>query len=268
VRRPRSRRPGRSRRDSLQDARHHGDEVGAFRRAQEPDDLDALELRFLPEILGDPLPPGGRIGDDEGTADAALLGELSAHGTLYIVPATDPVHLGVAAVRNIGIGVGRGEVAQVGAVVDLGGGDLDAGIIVAHHSQDRRIGHDGLRVGDALLGGGLVVEGHELHLDAHLREGTGQLFDGELRGILDVDAGVLGVARQGTLGGDLDHLLLLAAHEEQTGGRQDGCGNGSEFPHERSSEEWVARHRVCLDRLGIGEKPNISSIVQYRWDIT
>ncbi len=62
-------------------------------------------------------------------------------------------------------------------MVLLGGGDLDAGIIVADDGQDRRVGYDALRVGDAGIGVALIVEGGDLDFEAELDERAGELLD-------------------------------------------------------------------------------------------
>ena len=51
--------------------------------------------------------------------------------------------------------------------------------------QDVLVGDDVLGVGHADVGLGLVVEGHELDLEARLLEGALELLDGELGAELD-----------------------------------------------------------------------------------
>ena len=137
-------------------------------------------LGLLLEVLGDALAVGGLVVQHADGLDALALGELGAHGALHVVPAADPAHFQVAAVGDLGVGVGGGDVGQVGGVVFLGGGDLHAGIVVADDAQDGRVGDDGLGVGHAGVRVGLVVVGGQFDLEAHLGERAGQLLDGQL----------------------------------------------------------------------------------------
>ncbi len=112
----------------------------------------------------------------------------------------------VAAIGDLGVGVGGGDVDEAGGVVLLGGGDLDAGIVVADDREDGRVGDDALGVGNAGVRVALVVEGRELDLEPHLGQGSGKLLDGELGAVLDVGADGGHAAGERALGGDLDDL--------------------------------------------------------------
>ena len=188
---------------------------------------------LLLEVLGDALAVGGLVVQHVGGLDALALGELGAHGALHVVPAADAVDFQVAAVGDLGVGVGGGDVAQVGGVVLLGGGDLHAGIVVADDAQHGRVGDDGLGVGHAGVRVALVVEGGQLDLEAHLGEGPGQLLDGELGAVLDVAADDRHGAGERALGGDLDGLVLLLAAgcEQQAERRGRRREDGKEFLH-------------------------------------
>ena len=124
------------------------------------------------EVLGDALAVGGLVVEDVGALDALGGGVLGAYRALDVVAAADAVDFGVAAVGDLGVGVGGGDVDEAGGVVLLGGGDLDAGVVVADDREDGGVGDDALRVGDAGVGVALIVEGGELDLEAELDEGT------------------------------------------------------------------------------------------------
>ena len=180
----------------------------------------------------DALAVGGLVVEDIGALDALGCRELGAHRALDVVAAADAVHFHVAAVGDLGVGVGGGDVDEAGGVVLLGGGDLDAGIVVADDPEDRGIRDDALRVGDAGVGIALVVEGRELDLEPELCQGSGELLDGELGAVLDVGADRGHAAREGALRGDLDDLGL---------GR-DGHGGHAEHRYQGHDEENSLSH--------------------------
>jgi len=119
---------------------------------------------------------------------ALLILKLGADHALDVVAAADAVDVGVAAVRHDGVRVGRRDHHDADFLVDLRGGDRHAGIQVTDDGHDVLVGDDVLGVGDADVGLGLIVEGHELDLVAHLLEIALQLLDGELGAELDAFA--------------------------------------------------------------------------------
>ncbi len=150
-----------------------------------------------------------------GGLDALALGELGTHSALHVVTAANTIDFRVAALGHLGIRIGGGNVAQLGRVILLGGGNLHAGVVVADDAHDRGIGNDGLGICHAGVRIGLVVEGSQFDLEAHLGQGLGQLLDSQLGATLDVRTHHGLSAGQGALGRDLDGLLFFPATRDK-----------------------------------------------------
>jgi hypothetical protein len=117
---------------------------------------------------------------------------------------------------------------------------------MADDGEDVLVGDDVLRVGHAHIGFGLVVEGHEFHLEAHLLERPLVLLDRELRAELDSLAQRRLTAAEGTLGGDLDGALALGL---ELGSGGDGDQREGHRRRERRTQEFHG-YTLLLDTMG------------------
>jgi len=102
---------------------------------------------------------------------------------------------------------------------------------VADEEEDVGVGHNVLGVGHTHIGLGLVIERHELDLEAHLLQGALELVNGQLGPQLDPlpQGGLL--PREGALGGDLDGPLLLGPGR-RPGQQRHPCGQRNQHPYE------------------------------------
>ncbi len=169
---------------------HHsgedGIEISLLFRAEDSQDFDTFDFAFPFEALGHALAIVGPVVEDIDALDALALRELGGRDALHIVPAAEPVHFQIASRSDPGIGVGRRDIAEVRVMVFLGGRNLHTGVVVSDHRENGGIRGDGLRVGDAGIRIGLVIEGCQLDRIAELLERAGKLLHSKQGTVLDV----------------------------------------------------------------------------------
>src|SRR5438445_727631 len=216
-------------------------EVRLFFGALEAEDLDALLLGVGLEELGDALTVRSLVVDDvDGLCLHRRVRELGADDTLDIVTPAHAVDVRVAAVGDDRIRVRRRDHRERDFLVDLGRRDRHARVQVTDDGENVLVGDDVLRVGDADVGLGLVVEGDQLHLEALLLQGSLELLDRQLRAELDALAERRLTAAERTLRRDLDGALAALPFHHR--GREPRHGQNGD---ERKNEVDPVTHHRC-----------------------